>query len=125
MSKRKQPNPGSDKAWEQGCLCPVLDNGHGNEELGKTRGFWITADCPLHGEPKRKQEEQTMERVDENYIPRYIPLTDADLRRILKPKMLPPDTKQYIKEVVQTKDGNWLLITAYDLANDIANKMAN
>lgn len=47
-----QPNPGSDEAIAQGCTCPVLDNGHGNEELGKERGFWISGDCPLHAGPE-------------------------------------------------------------------------
>ena len=45
----KVPNPGSDEALAIGCLCPVLDNGHGNEELGRIRGFWINEDCPIHG----------------------------------------------------------------------------
>jgi hypothetical protein len=44
----KAPNPGSDAAIDLGCICPVLDNGHGNEQLGKERGFWISADCELH-----------------------------------------------------------------------------
>lgn len=47
----KVPNPGSDEAINRGCICAVLDNGHG-------RGFgpdpehplfWITDECPLHG----------------------------------------------------------------------------
>jgi hypothetical protein len=46
-----QPNPGSDAALAKGCNCPVLDNGHGNPELGRIRGFYITAGCPLHGMP--------------------------------------------------------------------------
>lgn len=46
--KMNQPNPGSDKAVKQGCTCPILDNGYGDDELGKTRGFWIRRDCPLH-----------------------------------------------------------------------------
>ena len=44
-----KPNPGSDKAIKRGCKCPVLDNGHGNKELGRIRGFWISGDCPIHG----------------------------------------------------------------------------
>lgn len=44
------PNPGSNDAIDAGCTCPVLDNGHGNEELGRIRGFWMRADCPLHGQ---------------------------------------------------------------------------
>jgi len=46
--KAKVPNPGSDEAIELGCTCPVLDNGHGDEELGKTRGFWISGNCEIH-----------------------------------------------------------------------------
>lgn len=43
------PNPGSDAAIAQGCMCPVIDNGHGNEALAKDRGgFFITVGCPLH-----------------------------------------------------------------------------
>ena len=41
-------NPGSDEAIAKGCTCPVLDNGHGNEELGKIRGFYISGGCPVH-----------------------------------------------------------------------------
>lgn len=41
-----KPNPGSPKAIEQGCKCPVLDNAHGK---GHYRGgFAIRKDCPLH-----------------------------------------------------------------------------
>lgn len=49
MESQSIPNPGSDKAIEQGCTCPVLDNGHGDEELGRIRGFWVSGNCPLHG----------------------------------------------------------------------------
>lgn len=45
---KETPNPGSDNAITQGCTCPILDNGHGNPELGKIRGWWITEGCPLH-----------------------------------------------------------------------------
>lgn len=45
-------NPGSDEAIEQGCICPVLDNNHGQ---GADGGYWwITRDCPLHGAKERK-----------------------------------------------------------------------
>lgn len=50
-----KPNPGSAEAIEKGCTCPVLDNGHGNEELGKTRGFWVSGDCPLHAMKPKEQ----------------------------------------------------------------------
>lgn len=48
------PNPGSDEAIDQGCCCPVLDNGH-----GKNRGdgnFWINDNCKLHA-PKELQRD--------------------------------------------------------------------
>jgi len=43
-------NPGSDEAIKEGCICPILDNHHG-EGLGKGQ-FWISKECPLHGENK-------------------------------------------------------------------------
>ena len=45
------PKPGSDIAIEQGCTCPVLDNGHGKGRLGDGEKFgWvINHGCPLHG----------------------------------------------------------------------------
>lgn len=50
-------NPGSDEAIDLGCTCPVLDNGRGSEELGKTRGFWIAGGCPLHDKSANPEEE--------------------------------------------------------------------
>lgn len=53
----KIPNPGSDKAVDLGCKCPVLDNGHW-QGLGKVFGsdynaFWVNEDCPIHtGSPE-------------------------------------------------------------------------
>jgi len=44
-----QPNPGSPEAIEQGCRCPILDNGRGNPQLAADRGgFIINGDCPVH-----------------------------------------------------------------------------
>jgi hypothetical protein len=43
-----KPKPGSAEAVDLGCLCARMDNNHG-------RGpgpFWITMDCPLHGDPQ-------------------------------------------------------------------------
>lgn len=44
----KVPNPGSDAAVLAGCICARLDNGHGDEELGRLRGFYYTVGCPVH-----------------------------------------------------------------------------
>jgi hypothetical protein len=46
------PKPGSPAAIEAGCLCPVMDNGHGRgvHGDGEKYGWWMVEDCPLHGE---------------------------------------------------------------------------
>jgi len=36
--------PGSEKAYEQGCKCPILDN----QEMPDDKK-WVNGDCPLHG----------------------------------------------------------------------------
>ena len=49
--KKKIPKPGSDEAVEQGCICAILDNHHGEGfPYGDNKGpcFWITDGCPLH-----------------------------------------------------------------------------
>jgi Zn-finger protein len=55
----RQLPPGSDKALDTGCLCPVLDNAHGRGAQG-TNGklFWICVDCPLHGNKEVRIEEK-------------------------------------------------------------------
>ena len=40
--------PGSAQALDQGCTCPVLDNGHGAGWCGNTGLYVISMDCPLH-----------------------------------------------------------------------------
>lgn len=61
------PNPGSNEAIEQGCNCPVLDNLHGKgfpvttEEGELQIGYWMTEDCPLHGQPEFKKEDKQQE----------------------------------------------------------------
>lgn len=49
--KANDTTPGSPAAIKAGCTCPVLDNGHGRGVggNGEEHGWWITADCPLHG----------------------------------------------------------------------------
>lgn len=56
---KSTPNPGSDEALDQGCTCPVLDNGHGKGAYGGVLvdgkpQFWVAEGCPLHD----KQEVQ-------------------------------------------------------------------
>lgn len=45
---KRTPNPGSDKANEQGCTCAVLDNNHGRFAPFPDDGWYITVGCPLH-----------------------------------------------------------------------------
>lgn len=48
MSEPVNMNPGSKAAIDAGCICAVLYNSHGDEELGKIHGFYITRGCPVH-----------------------------------------------------------------------------
>ena len=43
------PTPGSPKAVEQGCTCPVIDNRYGRGIRDDRDEFWIACQCPLHG----------------------------------------------------------------------------
>lgn len=52
------PNPGSDEAVAAGCTCPVMDNGRGDPEIGRIRGFYCMVDCPVHGSLAIKQREE-------------------------------------------------------------------
>lgn len=58
MSKTATPNPGSDEAVQQGCVCPRMDNAYGRGYIeakdGKPAQFIYTQDCPLHGLEKAK-----------------------------------------------------------------------
>ncbi len=57
---KKIPNPGSDEALEQGCICAVLDNAHGKGGFDLPNGqFWITENCPLHW--KENSNDKTIE----------------------------------------------------------------
>jgi hypothetical protein len=42
------PNPGSDAALDQGCICAILDNNHGKYSPWPPDGWWITGGCPVH-----------------------------------------------------------------------------
>lgn len=57
------PNPGSPEAVAQGCICPVMDNGRGDPELGRIRGFVVVVGCPLHSPTARQQTRQHIDRA--------------------------------------------------------------
>lgn len=49
--KNKEFPPGSEKAIENGCRCPVIDNGRGRGyHCSDGSQFVVNGDCPLHGE---------------------------------------------------------------------------
>jgi hypothetical protein len=70
MSEKDQP-PGSDKAVEAGCTCPIIDNHHGHgRPYGGGTSYWVSSDCPLHGYSDQKRT----------------PLDDQNLRDHAAPK---------------------------------------
>jgi hypothetical protein len=42
------PPPGSQEAQDLGCLCPVIDNGHGRGYMGMEGVYVYREDCPVH-----------------------------------------------------------------------------
>jgi hypothetical protein len=44
----ERPNPGSDEARAEGCICPVLDNNRGRSAPWPPDGWWMREDCPVH-----------------------------------------------------------------------------
>lgn len=53
--REDKPNPGSPEAKEEGCTCPVLDNGRGKGSY--KGGFIVRADCPMHDISDTVEEE--------------------------------------------------------------------
>jgi hypothetical protein len=49
------PNPGSVKAQEMGCTCPVFDNDSGEQAPWPPDGWWITKGCPVHAPGKEEK----------------------------------------------------------------------
>jgi len=45
--------PGSIRAEENGCTCPVMDNAHGDGRIIDGKRVWVfDAECPYHNPPK-------------------------------------------------------------------------
>jgi len=50
----------NDEALDQGCTCPVMDNGHGRGYYTDPDGviqFVISCDCPIHGLKEELEKE--------------------------------------------------------------------
>lgn len=53
MTDRSELTPGSDRAADQGCICPSGDNARGRGvPMGGETMFWINGACPIHGKPE-------------------------------------------------------------------------
>lgn len=56
MNNFKQYPPGSDKARDKGCKCPIMDNYYGRGYMGGVLDedgnivYVTNGNCPLHGE---------------------------------------------------------------------------
>lgn len=71
MAKDATPNPGSHEAIDRGCICAVLDNGHGKGAFdGIPDTFWITGGCPIHD-----PQEKILKPSKRNDIMKGIPIT--------------------------------------------------
>lgn len=52
------PNPGSNKAIQQGCTCPVWDNHYGQGiPCDNGRLFVMNEGCPLHGKDAKTEKK--------------------------------------------------------------------
>lgn len=81
----KKPYPGSPEARAQGCICPVVDNEHG-EGLSLT-SFLVNQGCPLHWGPHmERQVAPTAQQVTscERGAPVVELLTEERLKEIEK-----------------------------------------
>ena len=50
------PKPGSDRAVEQGCTCPRMDNAYGAGIMSLGTDWYVNEGCPLH-DPKATNGE--------------------------------------------------------------------
>lgn len=57
-NKKIVPNPGSDKAIGEGCICPVMDNMHGEGCGWGPNTFIYTKGCPLHSPIDKKIKKE-------------------------------------------------------------------
>jgi hypothetical protein len=57
------PNPGSDEAIADGCICAVLDNNHGLFAPYPDDGWWITEGCRVHCPADQVTPERKLEDV--------------------------------------------------------------
>ena len=66
---KAQANPGSPAAISQGCLCPIMDNNHGNgiPAGDGTYLFMHSGSCPMHG---FKSQPHTTTTIDSSGVQR-------------------------------------------------------
>lgn len=49
IPRADRPNPGSEKAAQMGCTCPVRANNHGISAPYPPDSWIVDWDCPIHG----------------------------------------------------------------------------
>lgn len=52
--KNEVPNPGTKKAIEKGCTCPIMDNSYGKGYYGQGGIFITNVGCKVHDVKKGK-----------------------------------------------------------------------
>ncbi len=62
ISLKTKLKPGSEAAISAGCLCPVVDNAHGQGYMGMDNVFVMQANCPIHG--KSAESDIGIERIE-------------------------------------------------------------
>ena len=64
MSNTQELSPGSLKAREAGCICPVMDNSYGKGYMGGVKDsdgntvYVIVVGCPIHHPNTEVNDEQ-------------------------------------------------------------------
>ncbi len=84
MEGKGIPNPGSIKAVNQGCTCPMMDNRCGKGAINFPEGdFRISQGCPLHDPEGKIGTKKAPEQEIADVILHTIPQVHAGLIREL------------------------------------------
>ena len=76
------PNPGSKEAIRQGCVCPILDNAHGQGIKNGTQ-FWINSECPIHGKEAYNKAIESIPKIEESITKNKKSIVDNIVKEML------------------------------------------
>lgn len=93
----KQPAPGSPKAQEAGCTCPIDANSRALDDGNGGHFYWVHDKCPLHQfvETGDKKEEPDVEDSGETITIPFIPHIPPPGTIEPYPQEFPPITVTY------------------------------